>query len=322
MQRDRFTRTLVLAAVLILLAGAAAPPTPWINTGVPSDAFWIAKAFHTKTYDMIVAGDSRVMKGISPAAMAKVLPNISIYNYAFDHNAYTGEYLSALEALIDQSSPHKMILLGISPQSLTLEAARNNAFISLRENDWSDRLLKRYIEPYLTFFEPYNVYAYMNRLKGISNVKYFQHHHGDGWVASHKEPEDPLYQIGRYRGRFDGNQVSAELTRQLFDFVQRWRHAGITVLGMRLPTSAPMLQLENQHSGFDQERFVRAFEEAGGTWLDFNPTGYHSYDGSHLCEDAAIQLSIELASKIRQLDTRQPVDAKTAGATAVGTANR
>jgi hypothetical protein len=313
--RHRFTYALLLSAAAILLAGLAAPESPWINTGVPEEAFWISKAFRARTCDMILAGDSRVMKGISPAAMEKVLPSMKIYNFGFDHNAYTREYLLVLETLVDKTSPHKSILLGISPQSLTTEAARRNGFLALRKNDRFDRFEKRYLGPYLAFFKPYNIYLFADWVRGVPVAKYYQHHYSDGWVASYKEPEDPLYQVRLYRGRFADNRISPQMASQLLDFVHRWRQSGIMVFGLRLPTSPAMLALENRRSGFDQARFVHSFEAAGGIWLDFNPTGYHSYDGSHLRRDAAIRLSTELAHRIRPLMKEQAEDVRIARTT-------
>jgi hypothetical protein len=312
MRRNRFTSALLLSAAAIWLAGLAAPTSPWINTGVPEEAFWISKAFHAWTCDMILAGDSRVLKGISPAAMEKVMPSTRIYNFGFDHNAYTKKYLLALEALVDRTSPHKSILLGISPQSLTLEAARRNGFLALRKNDRFERFEKRCLEPYLSFFKPYNLYLFVDWLRRVPVAKYYQHHYSDGWVASYKEPEDPLYQVRLYRGRFANNRVSPEMTHQLLDFVHRWRQSGIVVFGLRLPTSPAMLALENRQSGFDQAQFVHAFKAAGGIWLYFNQTGYHSYDGSHLRRDAAIRLSTELARRIRSLMNKQAEDVQIA----------
>ena len=308
MRSPRFIRTLLMAALLVVAAGLLAPPTTWINTGVPSDAFWISKAFPAKHYDMVLAGDSRVLKGLSPAAMTAILPRERIYNFGFDHNAYTESYLTAIAALVDPSSNRKTIVLGISPQSLTPEAARRNGFSSLRENGRFGRFSMRYLSPYLAFFQPYNVYYYWDLLHGESIIRYYQHHYSDGWVASRKEPEDPGYQIARYRGRFEGNKVSPVITRQLFRHVAIWREQGIEVYGLRLPSSEPMLLLENQQSGFDQGTFIGDFENAGGVWLDFDHNGYHSYDGSHLREDAAQQISVNLAREIKRIRSASTMD--------------
>jgi hypothetical protein len=308
MRNNRLTRTLLAAAVLVAAAGAMAPPRTWISLGIPSDAFWIAKAFNAQRYDMVLAGDSRVLKGLSPTAMRSVFPGARIYNFAFDHNAYNREYLVATEALMDKSSTRKTIVLGITPQSLTSEAAHRNGFLSLRANGGFDRFSMRYLSPYLRFFKPYEFSYYYDLLHRKPRVKYYEHHYADGWVASRKEPEDPDYQIRLYRGRFENNEVSPLLRQQLFDFVRKWNRQGIEVFGVRLPSSTAMLQLENAQSGFDQGAFSRGFEEAGGIWIELQRNDYHSYDGSHLREDAARRLSVDLARKMECMTRPSGID--------------
>ena len=72
------------------------------------------------------------------------------------------------------------------------------------------------------------------------------------------------------------------------------------MLGFRPPTTPAMLDLEERLSGFDEARFARRFEEAGGSWVALAREGWRSYDGSHLHEDSARRLSDELARAIAQ----------------------
>jgi hypothetical protein len=58
-----------------------------------------------------------------------------------------------------------------------------------------------------------------------------------------------------------------------------------------------MVALEAERSDFDEPAFAEAFERAGGAWLRFSGS-YHSYDGSHLREDAARALSRDVATVI------------------------
>lgn len=301
MPHKRTLHTLLLAGLFVLVSGLMSPPSPWINTGVGSDAFWLTKAFHSQQHDMILAGDSRVLKGLSPSAMANVWPSMSIFNFGFDHNAFTEAYLDEMERILDRSGAHPVMVLGISPQSLTLEAAQQNGFSSLRSLGRFDRFQRRYMSSLLVFFAPYNLYVWADALRGIPGFKYYQHHHEDGWVASRKEPEDPAYQIRRYQGRFDNNQVNDDMVRRLMNRVRQWTLEGIHVFALRLPTSPAMWSLENRESGFDSRLFIHSLEEAGGIWLEIDPFAYHSYDGSHLREDAAVRLSNDIALEMRKL---------------------
>jgi hypothetical protein len=55
----------------------------------------------------------------------------------------------------------------------------------------------------------------------------------------------------------------------------------------------------DERSGFDEKTFVVRFEAAGGIWLNLDQTAYHTYDGSHLREDAAVELSGDVARLMR-----------------------
>ena len=62
-----------------------------------------------------------------------------------------------------------------------------------------------------------------------------------------------------------------------------------------------MVELENRVSGFDEPAFAAAFQAAGGLWIhDLDQAAYLSFDGSHLDETAARQLSRDLAHRIPQ----------------------
>ena len=66
-----------------------------------------------------------------------------------------------------------------------------------------------------------------------------------------------------------------------------------------------MVELEKELSGFNQAEFVDAFKEAGGIWIDIDPTAYDSFDGSHLQSQSALELSRDLALKIYEIEEQK-----------------
>jgi hypothetical protein len=64
-----------------------------------------------------------------------------------------------------------------------------------------------------------------------------------------------------------------------------------------------MIELEAEFAQFEEAAFICKFENAGGTWLALDQTGYHTYDGSHLHREAAEKFSSDLAQKIQALKT-------------------
>lgn len=298
--KNRTIPVIGLALGLILFLGLVKPPYEWVNTGVNRKQFWINKRFDSEgKMDIVLAGDSRVLRGLSPSAMTEFLPHRRIINYGFDANGYTLAYLEAIESTLDSLSDNRAILLSITPQSLAPRASRRNGFLSLSQKGDYDLFVDRHLARYIEFFRPYPLAFYWYKLRGARQTLYIQNFRPDGWIASYKEPVDTLYQIRRYQGRFDNNQVSDEIVNKLYKFVKQWSVQGINVYGIRLPTSEPMLKLEEGASGFDELSFKNAFIEAGGKWFEIPSDNYKSYDGSHLHEESARRLSRELARWIR-----------------------
>jgi hypothetical protein len=103
-----------------------------------------------------------------------------------------------------------------------------------------------------------------------------------------------------YKDFFSKTQVSTDLVKGVIDQTRQWTNQGIRVIAFRPPSTFEMVDLENKISGFDERSFVQQFTQAGGIWLDIPIEPYHSYDGSHLVKASAIQLSIDLANRLRE----------------------
>lgn len=298
--KNRTTKVIGIALGFIIFLGMVKPPYEWVNSGVNRKQFWINKRFDSEgKMDIVLAGDSRVLRGLSPSAISEFLPGRRIINYGFDANGYTAAYLEAIESTLDSLSDNRAILLSITPQSLAPRASRRNGFLSISQKGDYDLFVDRHLARYIEFFRPYPLEYYWYKLRGVRQTLYTQNFQPDGWIASYKEPEDTLYQIRRYQGRFDNNQVSDEIVNRLNKFVKHWSNQGIDVYGIRLPTSEPMLTLEDSASGFNESSFKIAFIDAGGKWFGIPSGLYKSYDGSHLHEESARRLSQELGRWIR-----------------------
>lgn len=295
---NKFWITFGAGLIAIVVVGFFRPPGELVGSGMNRAEFWMRKAQFETGSDLVVAGDSRTLIGISPAAMQTILNGWRIYNFGFDHNAYNQEYLDAIENRLDPSSDKRSIVLGITPQTLTPEAAQWNGFVSLRSRTKAEIFAGMHLAKYLDHFKTFDSHDLLRYLRGRTPTKYIKHFGSDGWVASHKEPEDTMYQVQRYTGRFENNRVSPELVSQLLDYVSDWSSEGIAVYGMRIPTSQPMARLELEQSGFEHDKFVLNFEEAGGIWIELPDDSYHTYDGSHLDEESAKRYSAALAKEI------------------------
>lgn len=297
MRKDRCTRTFAAAIPLLILIGFIRLPDYQVDTGVSSERFWTMKTHWPPIFDVVIAGDSRVFRGLSPSAMNEIMPKHRIANFGYPLCGLTRAYLEAVEGKLDPTKRDKVIVLGVTPASLTSQTAEANGFLDEMRRPPGDVLMRLYFGELLRFFRPIERGTIAHALRGQSpSVQYFQHFHADGWVATRLIPDDPQLQLKKYEELFAANQVSPELVQELLLNVGRWSAHGIRLFAFRPPTTKAMVELENRLSAFDEKNLSERFEAAGGTWLTFDSARYYSYDGSHIDPDSARQLSRDLAA--------------------------
>jgi hypothetical protein len=296
---ERAVVALLLTGGMVFVLGLTRRST---LRGMPVKLQSIQKAHWQACADVVLAGDSRVGCGVSPAEMKPYLKGQRIYNYFFTGNGYSQEYLEAIENVLDPTSKQRMIILGISPQSLTPLMTKKRDFHEDRKNYAFQSV------PLATFFRTLLCHtAPMTRneifggriaQRGASqkNVEVF----ADGWMATYIAPSN--YSVYLYDARhniFNNNCVSAEIVANVMGTVARWRQEGIRVYAFRPPTVKEMVAVERELSGFDEEEFKAAFQHAGGIWLDVDPFGYPSHDGCHLRRDGAVLFTRDLSEMIQ-----------------------
>jgi len=297
--RERVAQALLLTLSIILLLGLTRRND---DTGPKLVKFsWKACA------DVVVAGDSRTGGGVSPGQLKQFLPGMRILNYAFAGIGYGPEYLDAIEGVLNPDSQQKIIILGISPQSLTEKMAQNNSFLDL-QNTYAFRSprLAACCQKLLKFTAPIKMKdALGGRLVDPHIQRQYRHSHADGWTAAYDDP--PLQDFSGYlrdaHNIFDNNPVSPDLVKNLTNRVARWQSQGIHVYAFRMPTIPEMVAIENNQGEFDEQRFALAFEQAGGKWLTVDQFRYPSLDGSHLNRDGALEFSRDLGRIISARET-------------------
>ncbi len=308
MKLDLTARTLLLAAGFILLAGALRSGTV-MGAHLP-EAFWAQKLLWDREFDIVIAGDSRVYRGVSPEAMESALPDRRIANFGFSACGFSKPYLKATEALLDHNSTQPTIILGVTASTLTPSATKENGFLSLRKLRQFQLAQLALLGRVSFFFSPYDLEEVQNLFRK-SKVGYTLVWHTDGWVQSRKVPEDPTEAVRIYRRQAKKarwrSRVSEPIVANLLETVREWRRRGILVYAFRPPTPQAMVEVETTFMKFDEAAFVQQFQEAGGVWLPFQAEQYHSYDGSHLRDDAAVEFSTDLGRALRRADLAQAI---------------
>lgn len=292
---------------LILLTALLAVPFYYLRDEMDTEEirknrYWIAKTNDQKQYPVVFGGDSRVFRGVSPRHFSEAFGPWEAFNFAYWSNGMGRIYLEGMESKLDPRSDLRMIVLGVSPHSLTPSAARCDHYRFEKARSREQVLQNYYLAKVQEVFAPYKALELAGKITGKSKPNNYRiTYHQDGWVESYWLQPDTAYSAQFYEEIFTGNQVSEEVIEGLLEFVKRWTGMGIRVVGFRPPTSQTIRMLERTRGGFEEADFVKRFEEAGGIWISLDNDAYATFDGNHLEHRSAMRLSADLATRIREL---------------------
>ena len=295
---ERSVLTLGAAALGILLAALLRPPV--FRDSASQRPYWTLKKGKAGVCELVVAGDSRVFQGVSPAEMAGRLGGRDILNFGFASCGWTEEYLDAVRATLKPGPGARVVVLGVTPASLAPRSAMKNGFLSAEPGPLWEAALRWKARGALERLDPLPLQDLRRRLLGRASERPRDTfvYHDDGWVAARGSPWRPDFQAERIPLNFKDNRVDPARVDALLRRVSAWTREGLRVFAFRPPTNAATLAAEERHAGFDERDFAERFRLAGGRWIDVRQTGYDSYDGSHLNEDAARAFSRDLADAL------------------------
>ncbi|MFT5128566.1 MAG: hypothetical protein ACI8W8_002179 [Rhodothermales bacterium] len=248
----------------------------------------------TRGYDIVIPGDSRVYRGVSPSAMRQVFPRARILNFGFSSGGLAPPLLDQAANALSEESNIRALVIGVTPFSLTTEAAANEHIKEHLQESQTEAGLQRTLALFGAF-DPLVDPPTLALQGGGATQRFFR----DGWVASQTDQENHAEGLRIYREHFARVQVSLEIQNAFMDTVASWRKQGIRIYAFRPPTCPEMVALEDEQSGFVEAEFVAAFTSAGGVWLPM-PGSYHCYDGSHLEARAATAFSLRLATAVAE----------------------
>ncbi|HRR41385.1 MAG TPA: hypothetical protein P5244_09155 [Syntrophales bacterium] len=292
--RNRVFLALVIAATLIGLIGFLRPDA--MRTTSREKWFWTWKTHSKDIYDVVVLGDSRVYRGISPESMRKVLTGYRILNMGYSSGSLSPMMLAEAEKRLDRSGK-RIIVLGVTPYALTPKAAKDEHYLQEKNRAAAEIIENMYLAPLLRHFDPTTPVKLATGFKR-SPTESKEEFYESGWVATWRDQSNPTEALTSYEHAFAENRVSTNIIDNVILQTGKWTYDGIHVFAFRLPATLEMIQLENRKSGFDEKIFRERFEKAGGCWITVNQKEYRSYDGSHMEKDSAQSLSQFIAQDI------------------------
>ena len=260
---------------------------------------FVYKVWTRKKYDLIIAGDSRIYRGVSTRPFEDEL-NIRAINLGFSSGQFETRMFELVDEKLNFGSNDKSIVLGITPHSLTRASVPNGHIKRIK--GYSDEEVMEYLYMLefkkhfssINFLELYRKIAYQKQVNYITEPK-----KSEGWIASDYLNRQPYSAIKSYRKIFKNKTIDEKILNDLLFQVKKWYDSGIKVYGFLPPSSPNIETIERIYSGFSDSMIIRKFIENGGRWILLDNI-YESYDGSHLTKDAAIEMSNEMVNKIKE----------------------
>lgn len=291
--------TLFLAAILITALSFILPKD---TEKYLRDAFWTRKTFAPAKYDIVLMGDSRMYRGLSPEVMKKVLPGMKILNFGWSNGGLNPAMFKAAEEKLADNSRSKVIVLGIATNTITGFTQVNTQFNQERTRSREKIIERLYLNPILYWFSSTSPSALIKHFFEKKDSSFYRNtYYMDGYVKSVKFPVDTMEAIPSYTNDFTNFKVEDKYLDELFRQVKKWSGENIIVVGFRPPVAAPMRQLEDSLGLYNETKLKDGIEKNGGYWIDINPSNYKTYDGSHVNVESAKKLSEKVAKSIREL---------------------
>ncbi|HEY8964575.1 MAG TPA: hypothetical protein VIN59_08965 [Alphaproteobacteria bacterium] len=291
---------MVLLTAAVLMASAMIMNVVWPDESIDAqkreDAYWLHKVhgYKAASANIVLSGDSRVYRGLSPAVFEQTLIGMKTINFGFSSGGHNPIIFAEIDRLL-KTGGARAVVLGITPWSLTSKAQENAQFVDYkRKHESVDETKLGHILRPLSFAHVKNIAQGKVEKKSSSFTQDFRE---DGWVRSDDAMRNPIAALSSYAHLFDGNKVDPTVIAVILAQVSTWHDRGIAVIGYRPPTSAAMVKLENEASGYNEALFAAEFRKAGGFWVDL-PDSFETYDGSHLTPESAEKLSKVLAEAI------------------------
>jgi len=292
--------SLALTIGLLLLSRPMLPPLP--SSSMVSDLFWTNKAYPETKFDVVIIGDSRIYRGVNPVKIEEEVASVgkmTAFNYGFSSAGLDTEFMDAGAALLDESSTHPVIVLGITPSSLADENMVNEHHQQEKNRSPIELWQRRNINPYFSFFDPTLPSVMRNAYRG-EKEGYYQDYKLNGWIASDKIPRDVWGGYWHVEKAYPEADFSLSIRKNLIAKVAEWEKRGIQVFGFRPPAAEHFEAFETKSEYFPEKAIIAQFEAAGGTWIEIpNRKNYETYDGNHLEEKSAERLSSFLGQAIK-----------------------
>lgn len=265
-------------------------------------------------WPVIFYGDSRTYYGIDPAVVSEITGKDGL-NAGFGAGGMNEMMMRYIDSRILRGEAPSVIVLGVSPYSLTETARQNECFLhySKKLQQHGERLFQEAgaSKAEIALMPLYKVCSIGSLRNGkiVYGKRYTHRYHDNGHCETlvHGDTSKSVawtMKIYKERHFAADNPISRRSEEETLSWIRRWSREGILVFAFRPPTCEAMVQLENTRTAFPERHFPQKVREAGGFWLEYPHADLNAFDASHLDGASAVKLSRflgeQIASEIRK----------------------
>lgn len=298
-QNQNIPLTLLMAALLVMALSFYMPKN---KEKYLRDRFWTQKTFAPSKYDIVIMGDSRTYRGLSPSVIEKTLPGMKVLNFGYSNGGLNPVMFDAAQKKLSDEGVDKVIVIGVSPNCITGYSQNNDQYVQEKNRPREDIFERLYLNKLLYYFSPTTPEALKEKLtQKPASSYYLNEYYSNGYVLSEKFPIDSTEAIPSYIKDYTNYKVEDQSIAILAAQIENWSRKGIKVIGFRPPTTFSMRALEDTLGHYNEALIKERFSKAGGYWVDIYPGKFKTYDGSHLDENSAILLSEIISEEISKV---------------------
>ncbi len=270
------------------------PPDP---VEKEKQAFFASKFLDQKRYPCLIAGDSRAYRGLDPQIISEIL-QAECFNLGFDSAGFGPDFFDLVEKRLSTSS-EKILIIAVSPHSVTERGAENNQlaeYLKMAPSQIRQIMHPSALDDFFPripmdhFLHP--SFAKENPLPHL-NERYLK----NGFAPAFQDKNDPAQAVASYQNLFKDHFFSQHVEDSLLSKLREYQLQGIHVYVLRLPVSKEIRAAEDSLARFDETDLQKRLAEIGTPWIPLE-LKYETFDGSHLTAASAQKVSTEVAQRI------------------------
>lgn len=258
-----------------------------IEQEILEESFWYAKAHHEKTYDYVIIGDSRALRGINPSEFE--LGKKTVFNFSFRSATLNLDYLRAAQRLL--KTKESIILIALTPHSIVNLDKQNEHFYQYSKVSMDTVFLRKhyFINKLLS---PIKERKFDLKRKSHFTKKFYE----NGFVSTNTDKPNIQKGLDLYKDKFEKVDPDYKMVKDILNYAQI---ENLQLTFFRMPSCMQMENIENQYGPFAVTTLISLVNKFRQKWITIKDEfSYTTYDGSHLVPESAQRFSKKLGKQL------------------------